>query len=406
MLNMSSRTAARFFSILISMMTVLITPSMQAQKFEVLHRFGEPPDGNYPNGLLTLDSTGTLYGVTAYGGDSSCNNGNDVGCGVVYTLSSDGTETILYTFHSDPDANGPSGGLLRGAQGVFYGAAAGGPSNLGTIYKVDKQGNETTLFNFPSFVDGEGPEGALVSGTPGVLYGTTEDGGNSACFGGCGVVYRFDTNGKETTLHSFAGPDGNIPRDGVIRDTEGDLYGVTQQGGAANFGVVYKIDSAGKEKVLHSFKAGSDGAYPESGLVGDASGNLYGTTSQGGRSGCKPYHGCGTVFKLTKSGKGVILHRFTGGVDGSYPEGEALAFDRSGNLYGTTAGGGSGFGVVFELVNSSGRYTEKVLYTFSGGNDGGVPESVTRSANGHLYGVTGYGGDPNCKCGVVFEITP
>jgi len=406
MLNISPRAAARFFSILIALVTVLIAPSVRAQNFKVLHRFGQPPDGNSPVGLLTLDSTGTIYGATAYGGDSSCNNGNQVGCGVVYTISSDGKENILYTFHSNPDANSPNGGLLRGSESVFYGTAEGGPSNLGTIYEVDKHGNETTLFNFPSFVEGAVTGGALVPGAPGVFYGITEAGGNSACFGGCGVVYRFDTNGKETTLHSFAGPDGNLPRDGVIRDTEGNLYGVTQQGGAANFGVVYKIDPAGKEKVLHSFKAGSDGAYPESGLVPDASGNLYGTTSQGGRSGCKPYHGCGTVFKLTKSGKEVILHRFTGGADGSYPAGEPLAFDGSGNLYGTTAGGGSGFGVVFELVNSSGRYTEKVLYRFSGGNDGSVPESVIRSANGHLYGVTIVGGDPNCKCGVVFEITP
>jgi hypothetical protein len=144
--------------------------------------------------------------------------------------------------------------------------------------------------------------------------------------------------------------------------------------------------------------------------VRDALGNLYGTTSQGGGSGCKSYgkpYGCGTVFKLTKSGQEVILYRFTGGAKGEFPEAGHLAFDSSGNFYGTTAGGGSGFGVVYELINSSGRYTEKVLYSFTGSDDGGYPLSgVIRSANGHLYGVTLLDGDPNCKCGVVFEITP
>ena len=222
--------------------------------------------------------------------------------------------------------------------------------------------------------------------------------------------------GSETILYSFTGQaDGGNPSASLVRDENGNLYGTTFFGGSSNVGVVFKLDTAGHETPLYTFTGGTDGGYPNNDLVRDDAGNLYGTTSQGGVSGCGP--GCGVVFEVGPTGNETVLYSFTGGADGRTPY-AGVVRDEHGNLYGTTFFGGDlnvcggvGCGTVYKL-GRNGR--ETVLYTFTGQADGGNPYGgVLRDGQGNLYGTTGYGGNlrsqnPWCGgigCGVVFKIS-
>jgi uncharacterized repeat protein (TIGR03803 family) len=265
----------------------------------------------------------------------------------------------------------------------------------------------------------------LVRDPAGNLYGTTIEGGSS----GLGTVFKLDKRGNFNVLHSFSGnADGGLPFAPLILDSAGNLYGTTEFGGDAfcgdpnpfGCGVVFKLDRNGNETVLHTFEY-SGGDSP-AGLIRDAAGNFYGTTTGGGYGGptvggtgrCGDT-GCGVVFKLNKKGTETVIRRFTGGVDGAYSAFGSSIMDSAGNLYGTTEGGGacgadSACGVVFKL-DQSGK--ETVLHSFSSfngtygyGPDGGV----TMDSVGNLYGTTYFGGNLNdCQgegCGVLFKITP
>ena len=157
-------------------------------------------------------------------------------------------------------------------------------------------------------------------------------------------------DGKESVLHSFAGhpTDGASPYSSLARDTAGNLYGTTAQGGAFGDGAVFKLDTSGKLTLLHSFSGGADGANPYAGLLRDAAGNFYGTAYSGGSGSCFADQGCGVVFKLDTTGKETVLRSFDG-TDGQYPT-AGLSRDTAGNLYGTTYRGFSSFGVVFKLT--------------------------------------------------------
>jgi len=215
---------------------------------------------------------------------------------------------------------------------------------------------------------------------------------------------------KEKVLHVFGKckKDGAWPEAGLISDAAGNLYSTTRIGGAHGWGTVFQLtpDRHGKwtSKVLHSF---NNYATPYGGLVFDAKGNLYGTTSQGGP------HGLGTVFELTPSASGkwteTTLHSFSG-PDGSSPH-DTLVFDAAGNLYGTTLMGGAyGWGTVFQLRRGkNGKRTEKVLHSFNTNGDGYNPEAgLIFDKSGNLYGTTYYGGSEcrNWGCGTVFELSP
>lgn len=234
--------------------------------------------------------------------------------------------------------------------------------------------------------NGAAPTATLIQDASGNLYGTTSSGDGNGCGGsGCGVVFMLDTGKHEIVLHVFSGPDGATPLGGLVMDGSGNLYGTTSAGGASGLGTVFKIDTNRTETVLHSFSGNPDGANPYAGLVMDNSGNLYGTTEQGGTS------GCGTVFKIDTAGNESVLHSFAGSPnDGTDPK-AALTLDPNGNLFGTTlTGGTSGFGTVFELDTTN---TETVLYNFTGHADGANPfGGVTLDQNGVLYGTTENGG--------------
>jgi len=254
------------------------------------------------------------------------------------------TFNVLYNFAGPPDGAHPYAGLVRDAAGNLYGTTyTGGSSSYGTMFKLDTSGSgtETVLHSFTGPPDGAYPYAGLVRDAAGNSYGTTYHGGSS----GYGVVFKVSTKGTETVLHSFTGPpDGAYPLDGVVRDAAGNLYGTTYHGGSSGYGVVFKVNTKGTESVLHSFTGPPHGAYPSDGVVRDAAGNLYGTTRYGGSS------GYGTAFKLDTSGTETVLHSFTGPPDGAYPL-DGLVRDAAGNLYGTASkGGSSGYGTVFKLT--------------------------------------------------------
>jgi uncharacterized repeat protein (TIGR03803 family) len=257
--------------------------------------------------------------------------------------------------------------------------------------------------------DGTYPKAGLLRDAAGNLYGTTFYGGVlSGCGGngGCGTVFKLDKTGKETVLYRFTGLDGANPSAGLIRDADGNLYGTTEYGGTAGYGTVFILNKTGKETVLYSFLGETDGGYP-AGLVRDAAGNLYGTTFYGGdinNSDCRGGNGCGVVFKIDTKDKETVLYTFTGGTDGGTPL-AGLLRDAAGNLYGTTAGGGIGCGVVFTLDNTN---KETVLYSLQvcdpGRLAGGPDAGVIRDAAGNLYSTTVFGG-PNSD-GDVFKLDP
>jgi len=259
----------------------------------------------------------------------------------------------------------------------------------------------TVLYSFTGGADGRAPYAGLVRDNAGNLYGTTYQGGSPTwCPHGCGTVFKVDTAGNETVLHTFlGGKDGAYPSYGyLLRDAAGNLYGTTYDGASPGNGTAFMISAAGKELFL-PFAGGANGGHPSAGLISDPAGNFYGTTTYRG-SGCAPY-GCGTVFKISKTGKETVLHSFSNGSDGAYPYAQLLR-DSAGNLYGTTQGGGTdGVGTVFE-IDSSGK--EKVLYSFHADPaDGNFPYAgLIEDASGNLYGTTAYGG--MLGAGIVFKI--
>lgn len=289
------------------------------------------------------------------------------------------------------------------------------------------------LITFQEGLSGGEPSAGLTRDRAGNLYGTTVYGGDQNCFTGfdtgCGVVFKIDPSGNESVVYAFpppGGTDGRYPEGRVIVDRAGNLYGTTSGGGNTSCGggdgcgTVFKIDKSGNESVLYRFNGGTDGEFPDAGVVRDSAGELYGTTYHGGGRGCHDVfgRGCGIVFKVSLGGTEAVLHRFKGR-DGAIPVADLL-LDRAGNLYGTTEYGGTGScndgfhtgcGAVFEIPKN-GKLV--VLSNFSGGaQDGAAPRAgLLRDSAGNLYGTAYYGGDVRCKyrpvpgCGVVFKIGP
>jgi uncharacterized repeat protein (TIGR03803 family) len=416
MLNAIVKIAMKRSLLVLALLSMCFQAHAQQHATEtVLYAFGGGADGSQPLAGGVLDSAGNFYGTAALGGNSKCVHG---GCGVVYKVSPAGVETVLYAFSRPDLGDQPTSTLLRDSSGNLYGTTSiGGDPNClsygcGAVFKVSATGTETTIYRFQGGTDGGYPTYAgVIADTSGDLYGATGIGGDTSCYSGfgCGILYRLARNGVKTTVYSFVGGnDGALPSGNLIRDPDGNVYGVTNNGGGGTLcgvtgpggcGTVFKISPTGAEKILYRFTGGTDGSFPLAGLVWDSAGNLYGTTQNGGDLSCDNGFGCGTVFKLDPAGTETVLYSFTGGADGSVPT-TGLLCDTAGNLYGTTSTGGVGYGVVFELSQSG---TETVLYTFSGGTDGAYPfGGLVRDKAGNLYGTTDFGGS---GFGVVFKIT-
>jgi len=391
----------------------------QAQTFTVLYSFTNSPDGAFPFGGLLRDvATGNLYGTTLSGGCTA------YGCGTVFKLdpaTNPPTETILYSFGSVPsglDPQDPYAALVMDTAGNLYGTTRdGGTFGVGTVFRLDTSGTLTVLHAFTTAgTDGNNPYAGLVMDTAGNLYGTA----NPSVSAPGGTVFKIHTpDNSFAVLHTFTGVDGANPTGTVILDGAGNLYGTASAGGSGscvNFitneqlgcGTVFKLDLATNpptETVLYSFKGGSDGDGPIAGLITDAAGNLYGTTSAGGSpisETCSGQTGvvggCGTVFKLdpaTNPPTETVLYSFKGGSDGALPY-AGLVMDAAGNLYGTTSEGGPGTctgrnqvvvgcGTVFKLDPAG---NETVLYSFTGGSDGAFPlyGHLVMDPAGNFYG--------------------
>ncbi len=401
---------ARALAGLVWVAAALAAPPAEAQTLTVLYSFqAGATDGENPQAGVIMDKAGNLYGTTV--------EGHTPVEGIVFELSSAGTETVLHRFKGGTDGANPYAGLVDGASGAFYGTtSAGGSSNSGVVFKVTNKAAETVLHTFTGPPgDGAFPYAGLVQDSAGNLYGTTSAGGKF----NSGVVFKLDTSGNESVLYSFTGgTDGAFPYGSLLLNSKGKLFGTTSAGGVTagncfpgGCGVVFKLDTTTcAETVLYSFTGSPDGAFPYAGLTVDTAGNLYGTTYNGGSGECT--NGCGAVFKLDATGTETVLHSFTGyPKDGAFPY-AGVVLDSAENLYGTaTYGGASNNGVVFKL-NPAG--TETMLYSFPGGADGAVPRGgVILDSSDNIYGTTYTAGITTTACGgklsgcgIVFKLIP
>ncbi len=432
-------------------------------------------DAAWPTGGVIGDAAGNLYGTTYSGGSQVCYIGSATiyPCGTIFQLTPPTTkngawtEAVLHNFSAaNQDGYNPLGSLVSDAKGNLYGTTSLGGNvtnnqlcigdsaliGCGTVFELTppaKKGGhwkETILYNFQGgqlhFSDGAEPFAGVTLDSKRNLYGTTRRGGNTD--GYSGIAYRLSPpakkggHWKEEILYNFlAAKSGAEPYSGVILDEKGNLYGTTRLGEGFP-GAVYKLTpptkpgAAWSETTLHAFQGGDDGANPIANLVFDDKGNLYGTTEWGGGVGCTQDSGCGVAYELSPSAKGpwkeTIIYRFQGGTDGLAPASN-LVFDKLGNLYGTTQGGGNenncsvtlypfeGCGTIFRLSPQGDQWKETILYVFQGfpSQDGATPlGGLSLVGNGELYGTTasnGYseecnsagGGMNPFPCGTVFE---
>ena len=313
------------------------------------------------------------------------------------------TERVVYSFKGGSDGAGPLAALLK-VGGTLYGTTLSGGAagcQCGTVFKLTKAGAETVLYAFQGGLDGDAPFAPLIY-VGGTLYGTTYNGGGSdACQSVCGTVFAITPAGAETVVYRFpeSGTYGINPRTSLV-NLKGTLYGTAFGEGPNRSGLVFSVTPAGALTIVYAFKGGSDGVAP-SGLI-KAGGELYGTTAGGGSANCTG--GCGTVFAVTPTGAEKVVYTFKGGSDGYSPTGLIKVGDV---FYGTTgAGGGTGCqnigcGTVFKVTKAG---KETVLYAFQGGSDGESPTAGPINVGGTLYGTTGSGGATNR--GTVFSVTP
>jgi uncharacterized repeat protein (TIGR03803 family) len=327
----------------------------------VLYLFaGTPADGALPTAVIQ-GSDGNFYGTTGVGGP------NDAG--TVFELTPQGVETVIYSFKAVPDGSFPVA-LVQANDGNFYGTTSnGGAHNLGSVFKLTPEGVETILYSFSGPPDGANPTGQLIQGSDGNFYGVTFEGGlpipgtaqpNTFVPDYGGTVFKVTPQGVETILHRFAaGADSEGPSAGLIQGSDGNFYGTTSGGNFdsistaaavnTNSGTVYQITPAGAESILHTFSpSGSEGSLPEAQLAEGSDGNFYGTAVSGGAD------GGGTAFQITPAGAVTVLYSFPlAAMHGAAPD-TNLIQGSDGNFYGATeALGAHNEGYFFRLVLST-----------------------------------------------------
>ncbi len=362
-------------------------PATSTSSYKTLYVFKKAKDGVIPVGAL-IGLNGALYGATNFGGNGSKECYPNHGCGTVFEISASGAYTVLYRFNGTTSGARPYAGVID-VGGTLYGTAQeGGAHKKGTVFALTTSGSESVLHAFAG-KDGDDPRTSLTSAN-GTLYGTTYYGGSS----GTGTVFTISASGAEQVLHSFTGSDGSAPLGSLIYVNK-TLYGTTSSGGTNNDGTVFEIGPTGSNySVLYSFQGGADGAYPFGGLT-ESNGVLYGTTQQGGA------HNLGTVFAITTaSGSESVIHSFGSGKDGAQPFAGLTLLN--GQLYGTTTAGGSKKdGTIFTITPSG---SESVVHSFPGGAGGEFPDANLTAVGGILYGTTMWGFGK--KDGIAFEFTP
>lgn len=428
----------------LSAMVLVAGPHAAAQTEHVLFRFSAQQNGGtYPEGGVTFDAAGNLYGTTQYGGTGACLlDGEIPGCGIVYEITAQAgnewKEKVLHSFAKNgKDGEEPyHSALVFDAAGDLFGLASaggasidcnGGDSGVAGCGAAFEMLPTSTGFSAPviihSFdgndkgIDGQIPGGNLIFDSAGNLYGTTYQGGTN--IQGYGMAFQLipEAGGSwyERYMYSFQhnGKDGEYPVGGLVFDAAGNLYGLTSEGGKYGLGAAYELTpnaNGWHEQVIYSFGNGTDPSEPVGSLIIDKNGNLYGVTTEGG------VNNAGTVFEL-KPGTGgtwtvATLYSFEKVNNFLVGPNGPLAMDGSGNLYGTTQNGGTGAcngegcGTVYELSESDGNWSATILYNFGADGDGINPSSgLTFGPSGtSLYGVTANGGASGY--GTVYEITP
>jgi uncharacterized repeat protein (TIGR03803 family) len=430
-------TKSLLLAIAISVIAVISSHAAESAKE---HLFRNVPDGSDPDGALVSDGAGNFYGTTLGGGMSSCGSSVPF-CGIVFkmTLGSNGswTETVIYKFKGGTDGAGPAGPLMFDSAGNLYGTTETGGNRevcsgegCGTVFKLSPSSNgtwtESVLHSFLGSTDAAQPASGVVMDAAGNLYGSAGGG----CIEECnGTIFELSPSANstwtESILYTFlGGTDGGFPA-ALTLDAAGNLFSATFSGGVTNSpcggcGTVFELSPSAngnwQKTILYNFADGLDGGFPSSGVTFDSAGNLYGETFDGGSFAC-PESGCGTVYRLTPasgSWKFGVIYTFNGvdGSKGSQPSG-GLTIDSVGNLYGTTGTGGNltcnngnGCGTIFKLTDSENRFTFSKIFEFNGTTGSSPNTGVIVDASGNLYGSTFAGGNPNCNCGVVFDITP
>jgi uncharacterized repeat protein (TIGR03803 family) len=416
MLEPRNLSLGRYPAALIVMLSLCLA-AYGSPKYKVLHDFTGGTDGAGNTGVI-VDSAGNLFAASGQGGTGNC--GYSQSCGLILELTPDGngewSETVLYNFQDGRDAANPNSPLTLDASGDLYGTTnSGGTRGGGTVFELTPGATGWAMTVLHSFCNQEGcvglPQAGVAMDQAGNLFGTTPELPHG------GAAFKLAPKSgrwEETMLHTFGVKkgDGALPYASPILDAAGNLYGTTQGGGnqcgSSSCGTVYELTPlAGggwKETVLFRFDS-YDGAWPGGGaLFMDGDGALYGTTENGGTYG-------GVVFKLTPLGNGhwkeTTVYDFQGGAKGWLP-GSGVVMDKSGNLYGTTDGGGgpNGCGVIYKLAPAGkDKWKYSVLHTFGRVGDGCVPAgNLAIDGKGNLYGGTVLGGTKGY--GVVFELTP
>lgn len=345
-----------------------------------LHDFTGGADGERPNGAIA-DAQDNLYGTTQEGGNPGCFFGS---CGVIYELTPDGRQIVLYAFPASEITGWlPTGKLTRDPDGNLYGATVYGGnttcrSGCGVVFKLASDGTYTVLHAFTGYADGAFPNGSLLRDRAGNLYGTTGDYGPKVAAScqtlpavSCGTVFRLAPDGTYTRLHAFGGfAGGLLPTGALTGDAEGNLYGTTSYGGVnpdnvcpagplgnapGGCGVVYKLAPGGAYSVLYAFKGGNDGNSPAGGLYRDPLGRLYGaayTFSPTGKY-CMQYHNCGLVFAVMPDGSKRTVYNFANS-DGLLP-GTPLVKGQGAQLVGIASQGTRESATVYSLQFEGGQ---------------------------------------------------
>ena len=364
--------------------TPVSTPTIT---LKTLHTFHNLNDGSTPYGGLVMGKDGNLYGTTSLGGTSG-NKG-----GTVFSLTPDGTLTTLASF----PVGQPISALALGLDHAFYGATAqGGKSGGGFIFRSASDGTLSILSSFAIAQTGDVAYAGLLQGSDGAFYGTTTQGaGNAAPHG---TIFRATLAGAITVLHSFKadGSEGAAAYGTLIQGLDGNFYGTTTQGGAADVGTIFKLTAQGLFTTLHVFTNGTDGGTPRAGLLLGNDGNFYGTTTTGAIG------DAGTVFQLTAQGVLTTIHSFNVAQGEGVSPAAPLINGGDGNLYGTTVAGGAHNGGTIFSVSKAGLLT--TLYSFTDGLDGFEPYGALTPGGGSIfYGTTAAGGGSGAY-GTVYEL--
>ena len=415
------------FHVLLFVAPLFLIGVAHAQTFNVLYSFQYPGPVEPASGV-TIDAAGNLYGTTSatYAGEGGIfklsNRNNAWTFSLLFSFTGTNGDTPLA-----PPVFGPDGSLY----GTTYEGGFGCDLGCGNVYNLRPPlspcktalcyWTASTVWDFDSIPnDGVWPVfGNLLFDASGNIYGTTSFNvpGSGVMAGTVFELTRANGVWNETILHQFGnGTDGSVPESGLLRDSNGNLYGTTAEGGTntscnsgRGCGTIYELSPSGSgwtEQVLYSFQAQNDGDTPVGGLIMDAAGNLYGTTSQDG------VNGGGTIFELTPSNGNWTLTTLYGfpktGEPGYFCWGQQgdLLLDSAGNLYGTTCTNGAyGYGAVFKLTNANGSWSYSSLHDFTNGNDGASPiGNPVFDRNGNIFG-TAFKGGANLE-GTVWEVTP